>query len=61
MEVVIVADAAAQGELVASAVADLIARKPDALFGVATGSTPLPVYQALAAKVAAGQVDVSRL
>ena len=61
MEVVIVADAAAQGELVASAVAGLIARKPDALFGVATGSTPLPVYQALAAKTAAGQVDVSRL
>ena len=61
MEVVIVADAAAQGELVASAVADLIARKPDALFGVATGSTPLPVYQALAAKVAAGQVKWSRL
>ncbi|MBW8806134.1 MAG: glucosamine-6-phosphate deaminase [Catenulisporales bacterium] len=61
MEVVIVADAAAQGELVATAVAELIARKPDALFGVATGSTPLPVYQALAAKVAAGAVDTSRV
>jgi len=61
MEVVIVQDAAAQGELVATAVAELIARKPDALFGVATGSTPLPVYQALAAKVAAGVVDTGRV
>ncbi|NUR27393.1 MAG: glucosamine-6-phosphate deaminase [Catenulispora sp.] len=61
MEVVIVPDAAAGGELIAGAVAELIARKPDALFGVATGSTPLPIYQALAAKVAAGEVDTSRL
>jgi 6-phosphogluconolactonase/glucosamine-6-phosphate isomerase/deaminase len=29
--------------------ADLLRRKPDALLGVATGSAPLPVYQALAA------------
>ncbi|MFG2822470.1 glucosamine-6-phosphate deaminase [Kitasatospora sp. NPDC048365] len=60
MEIVILPDAAACGELIASAMAELVERKPDALLGVATGSTPLPVYQALAAKVRGGSVDVSR-
>ncbi|WP_329137898.1 glucosamine-6-phosphate deaminase [Streptomyces sp. NBC_00670] len=61
MEVVIVPDAAAGGELVAEAIVRLVGRKPDALLGVATGSTPLPVYQALGAKVRAGEVDTSRV
>ncbi|MDQ0789108.1 glucosamine-6-phosphate deaminase [Streptomyces sp. B3I7] len=61
MEVVIVPDAAAGGELVANALARLVGHKPDALLGVATGSTPLPVYQALGAKVRAGTVDTSRV
>ncbi|MFF7636137.1 glucosamine-6-phosphate deaminase [Kitasatospora sp. NPDC008050] len=60
MEIVIVPDAAAGGELIASAIAELLTGKPDALVGVATGSTPLPIYQALAAKVRAGALDVSR-
>ncbi|MEZ7003920.1 glucosamine-6-phosphate deaminase [Streptomyces sp. SCSIO 75703] len=59
MEVVIVPDAKAGGELVAEAMARLLRRKPDALLGVATGSTPLPVYEALAARVRSGAVDVS--
>ncbi|MHC5904725.1 glucosamine-6-phosphate deaminase [Streptomyces sp. S6] len=59
MEVVIVPDAAAGGALVAEAVVRLLRTKPDALLGVATGSTPLPVYQALTARVRAGEVDVS--
>ena len=53
MEVVIVPDATAGGELIAETIASLLSRKPDALLGVATGSTPLPIYQALAAKVRA--------
>ncbi|QNP70300.1 glucosamine-6-phosphate deaminase [Streptomyces roseirectus] len=61
MEVVIVPDAAAGGELVAEAIVRLLNRKPDALLGVATGSTPLPVYQALTARVRAGDADVSRV
>ncbi|MFF2850748.1 glucosamine-6-phosphate deaminase [Streptomyces sp. NPDC058001] len=61
MEVVIVPDAKAGGELVAQALAELVRRKPDAVLGVATGSTPLPVYEALTAKVRAGAVDVSRV
>ncbi|MGW1625514.1 glucosamine-6-phosphate deaminase [Streptomyces sp. NPDC002172] len=60
MEVVIVPDAAAGGELIAEAMAQLLRRKPAALLGVATGSTPLPIYQALTAKVRAGAVDASR-
>ncbi|GAA4818102.1 glucosamine-6-phosphate deaminase [Streptomyces ziwulingensis] len=61
MEVVIVADARAGGELIAGAMAQLLARKPDAVLGVATGSTPLPVYEALAARVRAGAADTSRV
>ncbi|GAA3180835.1 MULTISPECIES: glucosamine-6-phosphate deaminase [Streptomyces] len=61
MEVVIVPDATAGGRLIADALAALVRRKPDALLGVATGSTPLPIYEALAAQVASGAVDASRL
>jgi glucosamine-6-phosphate deaminase len=60
VEVVIVPDAAAGGEIIADAVAALLRRKPDALLGVATGSSPLPVYQALAARVRSGAVDATR-
>ncbi|MFE6163106.1 glucosamine-6-phosphate deaminase [Streptomyces sp. NPDC056486] len=60
MEVVIVPDAKAGGELIAEAMAALVRRKPDALLGVATGSTPLPIYEALAAKVGSGAVDASQ-
>ncbi|WP_328536770.1 glucosamine-6-phosphate deaminase [Streptomyces sp. NBC_00344] len=60
MEVVIVPDAKAGGEVIAEAMADLLRRKPGALLGVATGSTPLPVYEALTAKVRAKAVDAGR-
>ncbi|MGW2762747.1 glucosamine-6-phosphate deaminase [Streptomyces sp. NPDC001275] len=60
MEVVIVPDARAGGELIAETMARLLRRKPDALLGVATGSTPLPVYETLAAKVRSGAADISR-
>ncbi|WP_256106264.1 glucosamine-6-phosphate deaminase [Streptomyces sp. ODS05-4] len=60
MEIVIVPDAPAGGEIIAEGIAALLRRKPDALLGVATGSTPLPIYDALTAKARAGAVDVSR-
>ncbi|MCW5250498.1 MULTISPECIES: glucosamine-6-phosphate deaminase [unclassified Streptomyces] len=60
MEVVIVPDAKAGGELIAEAMAQLLRGKPEALLGVATGSTPLPVYEALAGKVRSGSVDTAR-
>jgi glucosamine-6-phosphate deaminase len=61
MEVVIVPDPKAGGELIAETIAALIARKPDALLGVATGSTPLPIYRALAERAAGGGLDVGAL
>jgi glucosamine-6-phosphate deaminase len=47
-EIVIVESAEAAGEISADAVAALIARKPDAVLGLATGSSPLSSYAAIA-------------
>ena len=46
-EVVIVADREAAGRLVAEEIARLVRANPQTVLGLATGSTPLPVYQAL--------------
>lgn len=46
-EVVIVPSAAAGGSLVAEAIVELVRRRADAVLGLATGSSPLPVYEAL--------------
>ncbi|MEO7123876.1 MAG: glucosamine-6-phosphate deaminase [Lacisediminihabitans sp.] len=51
-EVVILESQAAAGELAADVILDLVARKPDAVLGLATGSTPLAVYRAIAARKA---------
>lgn len=58
-EVVIVPSAAEAGALVADEIAALIRRVPDAVLGLATGSTPLPVYEALRPRLEG--VDVSRV
>lgn len=47
-EVVIVPDARRGGELAADVIARLVARRPDAVLGLATGSTPQSTYRALA-------------
>jgi glucosamine-6-phosphate deaminase len=47
MEVVILPDEARIAALVADAVEALVRRRPDAVLGVATGSTPLPTYREL--------------
>ncbi|MFC0680826.1 glucosamine-6-phosphate deaminase [Lysobacter korlensis] len=49
-EVVIVRDAEAAGELAASVIEQVLRDKPDAVLGLATGSTPLTTYAALAAR-----------
>ncbi|MER7796369.1 glucosamine-6-phosphate deaminase [Microbacterium sp. NPDC096154] len=59
-EVVIVPDRAAAGALVADEIAALVARRPDAVLGLATGSTPLPVYAALRARLADSDVSQVR-
>jgi glucosamine-6-phosphate deaminase len=58
-EIVLVGNATAGGELVADAIRALIEAKPNAVLGLATGSTPLPIYRALAASLAAHPLDVS--
>ena len=58
-EVVIVPSAGAAGALVADEIALLVTRTPDAVLGLATGSTPLPVYRALESRLSG--VDVSRV
>jgi glucosamine-6-phosphate deaminase len=56
-EVVIVSSPAEAGALAASRIADLVAARPDAVLGLATGSTPLPVWAALRERGA----DLSRV
>lgn len=60
-EVIIVPDQQSAGELVADAIVQLVSSKPEAVLGLATGSTPLPVYRELARRVASGTVDMSRV
>ena len=56
-EVVIVGSAEEAGELAAGAIAALVAEKPDAVLGLATGSTPLTTWSALARR----HLDLSRV
>lgn len=58
-EVVIVPTAAEAGALVADEISRLIVSRPDAVLGLATGSTPLPVYEALRPRLE--NVDISRV
>lgn len=49
-EVVIVESADAAGEIAADVIENLVRTKPDAVLGLATGSTPLTTWRALAAR-----------
>lgn len=60
MEIILVDDAdphAAIGDLAGGAVAALLNRKPDAVLGLATGSSPLPVYDNLVGRHDAGELS----
>jgi len=58
-EIVIVRDKAEAGALVADHIAALLRDNPETVLGLATGSTPLPVYEALRTRLEG--VDVSRV
>jgi len=58
-EVIIVDSAEAAGRLVSDHIAEQVQIAPELVLGVATGSTPVPVYRALAQRQARG-VDFSR-
>jgi glucosamine-6-phosphate deaminase len=57
MEVVICQDAKEIGGIAADAITALLARRPDAVLGLATGSSPLAIYDELAERCAAGLVS----
>jgi len=56
-EIVIVGSEAEAGEIAADAISAVITAKPDAVLGLATGSTPLSTWQALRAR----GLDLSRV
>ena len=60
-EIVIVDTPDEGGALLADAFISLHARKPDAVLGLATGSTPLPAYRALAERARELKLDLSRV
>lgn len=60
MEIVILPETGAIGTLAADAIATLLHRKPDAVLGLATGSSPLAIYDQLAERCAAGTVSFAR-
>lgn len=60
MEVVVCESAEAAGALAADTVVALLRRAPEAVLGLATGSSPLPLYDALAGRCDAGEVSFAR-
>lgn len=59
MEVRIVPDAAAIAQAGADAVTELVQRRPDAVLGLATGSSPLGVYTELGRRVSDGALSLA--
>ncbi len=57
MEVIITEDTAQIGVLAADAIETLLRRKPGAVLGLATGSSPLVIYDELAARCDAGRIS----
>ncbi len=59
MNIIRVADEAQLSEKAAAMIAAQIRKKPDAVLGLATGSTPVGTYQELIRKYEAGKLDFS--
>lgn len=60
MEIVICQDSAQAGKLGADIITALLKGKPDAVLGLATGSSPLAIYDELAARCSAGEVSFAK-
>jgi len=60
MEVVILPDPGKIAEIAADVIVRLLNRKPDAVIGLATGSSPLAVYDELVRRTAAGEVSFAQ-
>ena len=61
MEIVILPTPAEVGRLAARKIGQVIARKPTAVIGLATGSSPLAIYAELAASVRDGLLDAGQV
>ena len=60
MEVIILPDTATIGGVAADAIEALLHRKPTAVLGLATGSSPLAIYDELAARCDAGRISFAQ-
>ena len=60
MEVIILESPAEIGRVAADAIEALLIRKPDAVLGLATGSSPLSIYDELVDRHAAGRLSFAR-
>ena len=60
MEIVILPDTTSAGELIGQAIADLLRENPDAVLGLATGSSPLPVYDNLVDRYDRREISFAR-
>lgn len=61
MEVVITADAAEAGRLGADIVTELVRKRPYAVLGLATGSSPIAIYDELGRRVEAGDLSFAHV
>jgi glucosamine-6-phosphate deaminase len=59
MEVVITNTRDEAGKLAADAIGELVQRRPEAVLGVATGSSPLIIYDELGRRVAQGSLSLA--
>ena len=60
MEVIILKNSAEIGSVAADSIKSLLAQKPEAVLGLATGSSPLSIYDELAARCAAGRISFAK-
>lgn len=61
MDVIITTEQENPGRIAADPIARLVDRNPDAVLGLATGSSPLSIYADLADRVAAGTLSLARV
>lgn len=60
MEVIVPKETAEIARIGADAICDLLAKKPNAVLGLATGSSPLPLYAELIRRYKAGEVSFAQ-
>ena len=61
MEIIILPTPAEVGRLAARKIAQVVTRRPEAVVGLATGSSPMAIYAELAAQVRSGTLDARRV